>query len=215
MICLKPSQADLDEHSNTSLHNEFRDVQGRLMWSEADSSWCVDSSEGTPTGNLINSEDIIDLLALLSGDPIRLIDQPDTRYTISAYVRYAIEPSAQDVSGWLVDKIDYRGQTKIYATFPAQTSTQWIEAGQAITANVSVTWDDTNMAIRLQIHDYQLGDVPDPKNLLWDEGASQWGYSRNQMVNIPGIAVEDDNGDWWLQRDGTNQSISYHQTTIP
>ena len=62
------------------------------MWSEADSSWCVDSSEGTPTGNLINSEDIIDLLALLSGDPIRLIDQPDTRYTISAYVRYAIEP---------------------------------------------------------------------------------------------------------------------------
>ena len=62
------------------------------------------------------------------------------------------------------------------------------------------------MAIRLQIHDYQLGDVPDPKNLLWDEGASQWGYSRNQMVNIPGIAVEE-NGDWWLQRDGTNQSI--------
>ena len=63
------------------------------------------------------------------------------------------------------------------------------------------------MAIRLQIHDYQLGDAPDAKNLLWDEGASQWGYSRNQMVNIPGIAVEDENGDWWLQRDGTNQSI--------
>jgi hypothetical protein len=207
MICLKPSQADIAEHSNSSLHNEFRDVQGRLMWSEADSSWCVDSSEGTPTGNLINSEDIIDLLALLSGDPIRLIDEPNTRYTISAYVRYAIEPSVQDVSGWLVDKIDYRGQTKIYATFPAQTSTQWIEAGQAITANVSVTWDDTNMAIRLQIHDYQLGDAPDAKNLLWDEGASQWGYSRSQMVNIPGIAVEDENGDWWLQRDGTNQSI--------
>ncbi len=207
MICLKPSQADLDEHSTTSIHNEFRDVQGRLMWSEADSSWCVDSSEGTPTGNLINSEDIIDLLALLSGDPIRLIDDPDTRYTISAYVRYAIEPSVQDVSGWLVDKIDYRGQTKIYATFPAQTSTQWIEAGQAITANVSVTWDDTNMAIRLQIHDYQLGDVPDAKNLLWDEGASQWGYSRSQMVNIPGIAMEDDSGNWWLHRDGTNQSI--------
>ena len=48
MICLKPSQVDIAEHSNSSLHNEFRDVQGRLMWSEADSSWCVDSSEGTP-----------------------------------------------------------------------------------------------------------------------------------------------------------------------
>ena len=71
-------------------------------------------------------------------DPIRLIDEPNARYTVSGFVRYAIEPSVEDVSGWLVDKIDYRGQTKIYATFPAQTSTEWIEAGQAITANVSV-----------------------------------------------------------------------------
>ena len=206
-ICLKPSDTDISANENSSLNNQFRDIQGRLMWSEADSSWCVDASEGTPTGNLINSEDVVDLLSLLSGDPIRLIDEPNTRYTVNAFVRYAIEPSVEDVSGWLVDKIDYRGQTKIYATFPAQTSTQWIEAGQAITANVSVTWDDTNMAIRLMIHDYQLGDVPEPKNLLWDEGASQWGYSRSQMVNLPGIAVQDDDGQWWLQRDGSNQSI--------
>lgn len=206
-ICLKPSETDISANANSSLNNQFRDVQGRLMWSEADSSWCVDASEGTPTGNLINSEDVVDLLSLLSGDPIRLIDEPNTRYTVNAFVRYAIEPSVEDVSGWLVDKIDYRGQTKIYATFPAQTSTQWIEAGQAITANVSVTWDDTNMAIRLMIHDYQLGDVPEPKNLLWDEGASQWGYSRSQMVNLPGIAVQDEDGQWWLQRDGSNQSI--------
>ncbi len=206
-ICLKPSETDISANENSSLNNQFRDIQGRLMWSEADSSWCVDASEGTPTGNLINSEDVVDLLSLLSGDPIRLIDEPNTRYTVNAFVRYAIEPSVEDVSGWLVDKIDYRGQTKIYATFPAQTSTQWIEAGQAITANVSVTWDDTNMAIRLMIHDYQLGDVPEPKNLLWDEGASQWGYSRSQMVNLPGIAVQDDDGQWWLHRDGSNQSI--------
>ena len=153
-ICLKPSETDISANANSSLNNQFRDIQGRLMWSEADSSWCVDASEGTPTGNLINSEDVVDLLSLLSGDPIRLIDEPNTRYTVNAFVRYAIEPSVEDVSGWLVDKIDYRGQTKIYATFPAQTSTHWIEAGQAITANVSVTWDDTNMAIRLMIHDY-------------------------------------------------------------
>ena len=35
--------------------------------------------------------------------------------------------------------------------------------GQAITANVSVTWDDINMAIRLLIHDYQLGEAPDAR----------------------------------------------------
>ena len=55
MICLKPSEIDIQEHANSSLHNVFKEVQGRLMWSEADSSWCVDSSEGTPSGNLINS----------------------------------------------------------------------------------------------------------------------------------------------------------------
>ena len=206
-ICLKPSSDDLAENANSTLNNEFRDVQGRLMWSEADATWCIDSSEGTPTGNLVNSENVVDLLALLSGDPIRLIDDPNTRYTVSGFVRYAIEPSVEDVSGWLVDKIDYRGQTKIYATFPAQTSTEWIEAGQAITANVSVTWDDTNMAIRLLIHEYQLGEAPEARNLLWDDGASQWSYSRSQMVNIPGKAIQDENGDWMIQRDGTNQTI--------
>ena len=36
------------------------------------------------------------------------------------------------------------------------------------------------------------------------------------MVNIPGVAVQDDKGDWWLQRDGTNQSIrlSLNNNTI-
>ena len=61
----------------------------------------VDSSEGTPSGNLINSEEIIDLLSLLSGDPIRLIDEQDTRYTINAFVRYAIEQVFKMlVAGW-------------------------------------------------------------------------------------------------------------------
>ena len=27
------------------------------------------------------------------------------------------------------------------------------------------------------------------------------------MVNLPGIAIQDDDGQWWLQRDGSNQSI--------
>ena len=93
----------------------------------------------------------------------------------------------------MVDKIDYRGQTKIYATFPAQTSTEWIEAGQAITANVSVKWDDTNMAIRLLIHEYQLGEAPEAKIAL-----GRW-YPMELFPqpngNIPGKAIQDENGD--------------------
>ena len=160
-------------------------------------------------------EDIIDLLALLSGDPIRLIDQPDTRYTISAYVRYAIEPSVQDVSGWLVDKIDYRGQTKIYATFPAQTSTQWIEAGQAITANVSVTWDDTNMAIGLQIHDYQLGGVPDPRICCGTKVPHNGVIQETKWSTYLVLQLRTIMATGGCKEMVPTKASGYHQTTIP
>tara|TARA_B100001559_G_scaffold32113_1_gene24430 strand:+ start:110 stop:1915 length:1806 start_codon:yes stop_codon:yes gene_type:complete len=207
-ICLNPSQEDLDSSANSSWDNTFHDIQGRLMWSESDATWCVDANEGTPSGSLDGSETTVSLLALLSGNPVGLIENPTQRYTLSAFIKYPIEPSVEDVNGYFVDSSGYMpGQTTIAATFPAQTSTQWLEAGQQISANVSVTWDDEDMRIRLQVHDYVVGDVPSAKNLLWEDGATQWGYSRNQMVNLDGLAVQDDSGDWWLQREGTNQSI--------
>ena len=207
-ICLNPSPEDVEKSTNSSWHNTFHDLQGRLMWSESDSTWCVDANEGTPNGNLDGSETTVSLLALLSGNPVGLIENPNERYTLSAFIKYPIEPSVEDVNGYFVDSSGYvPGQTTIAATFPAQTSTQWLEAGQAISANVSVTWDDEDMRIRLQVHDYVMGEVPAVKNLLWDDGATQWGYARNQMVNLDGMAVQDESGDWWLQRDGTNQSI--------
>ena len=207
-ICLNPSQEDLDSSANSSWDNTFHDIQGRLMWSESDATWCVDANEGTPLGSLDGSETTVSLLALLSGNPVGLIENPTQRYTLSAFIKYPIEPSVEDVNGYFVDSSGYMpGQTTIAATFPAQTSTQWLEAGQQISANVSVTWDDEDMRIRLQVHDYVVGDVPSAKNLLWEDGATQWGYSRNQMVNLDGLAVQDDDGDWWLQREGTNQSI--------
>ena len=207
-ICLNPSQEDLDSSANSSWDNTFHDIQGRLMWSESDATWCVDANEGTPLGSLDGSETTVSLLALLSGNPVGLIENPTQRYTLSAFIKYPIEPSVEDVNGYFVDSSGYMpGQTTIAATFPAQTSTQWLEAGQQISANVSVTWDDEDMRIRLQVHDYVVGDVPSAKNLLWEDGATQWGYSRNQMVNLDGLAVQDEDGDWWLQREGTNQSI--------
>ena len=218
-ICLNPSQEDITSSSNTSWHNTFHDVQGRLIWSEADSTWCVDANEGTPLGNLVDDDSSYDLWAWLSGDPTVLLNNPTERYTFTAYIKYPIEPSVEDVNGYFVDSSGYvPGQTTIAATFPAENfGTQWLEAGQEIVANVSVTWDDEDMRIRLQIHEFVAGESPSAKNLLWEDGATQWGYSRNQVVNLPGMAVQDDDGDWWLQRDGTNQSIRmspYNETII-
>ena len=54
----------------------------------------------------------------------------------------------------------------------------WLETGQNIIANVSVAWDDEDMRARLIVHDYELGTVPAARTLLWDDGATQWSYSR-------------------------------------
>jgi len=69
-----------------------------------------------------------------------------------------------------------------------------------------VTWDDEDMRIRLLIHDYTLGTVPSARTLLWDDGATQWSYSRDQNVMINGKAMMED-GQWNLYRDGSDQSI--------
>ena len=90
-------------------------------------------------------------------------------------------------------------------TFPSPR-TSWLETGQNVIANVSVTWDDEDMRIRLLIHDYTLGTVPSARTLLWDDGATQWSYSRDQNVMIDGKAMMED-GQWNLYRDGSDQSI--------
>ena len=62
------------------------------------------------------------------------------------------------------------------------------------------------MRIRLIVHDYTLGSVPSARTLLWDDGATQWSYARDQNVLLNGKAVYED-GTWNLVRDGSNDSI--------
>ena len=62
------------------------------------------------------------------------------------------------------------------------------------------------MRIRLTVHDYTLGTVPSARTLLWDDGATQWSYAREQNVLLNGKATEID-GQWHLVRDGSNDSI--------
>jgi len=54
---------------------------------------------------------------------------------------------------------------------------------------------------------YQLvGEPPAPETLLWDDGATQWSYSKNKFVLLNGKAVQEDDG-WYLIRDGSTQSV--------
>lgn len=208
-ICIEP----IDEQKDTleQQHNEFITFRGRLTWSTQHSRWCIDATNGE-AGDMVVPQSAPTLLGLLSADPLGMIGDEDTRYTVSAFVKYSIEPSVEDKKGYLVDSEAYMpGWTTIAATFPSPR-TAWIEAGQSITANVSIQWDDQDMRIRFIIHDYTLGNAPLPQTLLWSDGPTQWGYTLNERVYLDGKAIEQ-NGAYYLTQEGSNLSIQL--TTIP
>lgn len=205
-ICVLPTQQDRDNSASSSLDNTVQTVEGRLMWSSSTSGWCIDANEGmSPT--LVNPETPMSLLAMLSADPVGMVQDPNATYTLSAYMQYAIEPSVEQEKGYFVDAAAYTpGWTRVAVTLPGPRTT-WLEAGQNVISNVSVSWDDEEMRIRLIVHDYTLGPVPQARTLLWDDGATQWSYTRDQNVVLDGKAVFED-GQWLLYRDGSNQSIT-------
>ena len=204
-ICVLPTQADRDSEETDSMHNTLQTVEGRLMWSETESGWCIDANNGASPA-LVNPETPISLMAMLSADPVGMVSDPDAVYTLSAYVKYAVEPGVENEEAYFVDAASYTpGWTTVAVTVPGPR-TMWLETGQNIIANVSVAWDDEDMRVRLIVHDFELGTVPAARTLLWDDGATQWSYAREQNVLINGKATELD-GQWHLVRDGSNDSM--------
>ena len=204
-ICVLPTQADRDANETANLHNTVQTVEGRLMWSSSNAGWCIDANNGmSPT--LVNPETPVSLLGMLSADSIGTVADPDATYTLSAYVKYAVEPGVEQDEAYFVDSAAYSpGWTTVVVTLPGPR-TMWLEAGQNIIANVSVSWDDEDMRIRLIVHDFTLGSVPSARTLLWDDGATQWSYSRDQNVLLNGKAIYEE-GEWKLYREGSNESI--------
>ena len=204
-ICVLPTDEDRASDESDSMHNTLQTVEGRLLWSETEAGWCIDANNGaSPT--LVNPETPIRLMAMLAADPISMVADSDATYTLSAYVKYAVEPGVENEEAYFVDAASYTpGWTTVAVTVPGPR-TAWLETGQNIIANVSVGWDDEDMRIRLTVHDYTLGTVPSARTLLWDDGATQWSYAREQNVLLNGKATEID-GQWHLVRDGSNDSI--------
>jgi len=204
-ICVLPTAADETANENNMLNNTLQGVEGRLLWSTAHGTWCIDATEGQAPG-LVNPESPLSLLALMSASPQTLLDAPDATYTVSAFMKYAVEPGVDDAEGYVVDAPAYTpGWTTVAATFPGPR-TGWMEAGQSVVANVSIHWDDEDMRMRFVVHDHTMGTSPQPRTLLWDDGATQWGYARDQVVQLSGVARHD-GSEWRLFRAGTNDSV--------
>ena len=203
-ICVIPTVEDVAAAEEGNYNNSIFDAEGRLMWSDDRSTWCIDANQGMGQ-NLVDPMSALTMQAMLSADPSSLLESPNTHYTINTFMKYAFEPL--DTEGYFVDSQTYTyGQTTIAMTFPGPR-TEWIESGQGIVADVTVAWDDEDMRIRLMVNSYNLtGNPPPPSTLLWDDGATQWGYSKNQFVLLDGKAKLQDDG-WYLERPGSDQSI--------
>ena len=202
-LCVLPSDDDVS--AVDSLNGKSIQMRGRLVWNTAISSWCLDKSdESNPS--LTATSSIDDLLLMLNANPTAVLDSPNQHYIVSAYMKYALEPSVEDESAYLVDSSGYTpGWTSIAVTIPGPRST-WLEAGQAIVANVTVAWDDENMRAELLVHELTEGEKANPMNLLWGDGAIDWGYDKNKIVRINGLAVEE-NGTWFLSEPGSDRKI--------
>ena len=203
-ICVIPTVEDMAYATEQNLSGTVFDAQGRLMWSDDKNTWCIDANQGMGQ-NLVDPMSALTMQAMLSADPASMLESPNTHYTINTFMKYAFEPL--DTEGYFVDSQTYTfGQTSIAMTFPGPR-TEWIESGQGIVADVTIAWDDEDMRMRLMVNSYNLtGSPPPPSTLLWDDGATQWGYSKNQFVLIDGKAALHDDG-WYLERPGSEQSI--------
>mgnify|MGYP006116712869 FL=1 len=203
-MCVMPTDEDITNAGEQGYNGSAFDASGRLLWNPDRSSWCIDATNGNAS-NLIDPMSSLTMQAMLSVNPASMLLSPNTKYTINTYMQYAFEPL--DTEGYFVDSQTYNfGQTRIAMTFPT-TRTQWIESGQGIVADVTVAWDDGDMRMRLMVGAYQLvGEPPAPETLLWDDGATQWSYSKNKFVLLNGKAVQEDDG-WYLIRDGSTQSV--------
>ena len=204
VMCILPTDEDRTNAEPQNYNGSSYEAEGRLMWNDDRSMWCIDANNGNGT-NLIDPMSAMSMQAMLSSNPASMLQDPGRQYTLSTFMQYSFEPL--DTEGYFVDSQTYTfGQTRVAMSFPS-TRTEWIEAGQGIIANVTVSWDDEKMMMRLMVDTYQLvGDPPGPQTLLWDAGATQWGYTKNQYVLIDGKAALHDDG-WYLERPGSEQSI--------
>ena len=204
VMCILPTDEDITSADSQGYNGSAYEAAGRLMWNNERSMWCIDANNGNGT-NLIDPMSAMSMQAMLSANPASMLQTPSKRYTLSTFMQYSFEPL--DTNGYFVDSQTYTfGQTRVAMSFPS-TRTEWIEAGQGLIANVTVSWDDQKMMMRLMVDTYQLvGEPPEPQTILWDAGATQWGYTKNQYVLIDGKAALHDDG-WYLERPGSEQSI--------
>ncbi len=197
-LCLLPSEEVLDE----GLEGVEQKWFGRLIWSTDEATICLRldgySAENT-AGNF--GDDVTPLLDVAE-NPFDYLNQ---NHTFEGWITDPISPDYD--KGYVGDGPDYFSrQTKLRIHLIGEHA-EYIEGGQSIRFNATIIWSESEGRVILEARSWTLGQAPAPTTLNWGDGYNSWKWDIGKLVVINGEAVMDEDGNQWIQRSGSDESV--------
>ena len=189
---------------------EGKEVQfvGRLIWSTSYAGWCIDASS-SENNDVIDISGAENLLSQIASNPSETYgyDVNETSFLISGVVSGSTLMSENgDTKIIFADAVYPNTLAKMDAYIPVGQHFGWLEEGQPIVVNATVSWNSLTSEFQLNVIDMVLTGNPSPPN-SYDlaDGAPAF-YDLNKITSITGNIVTEDN-QTYLQKEGGSQKI--------
>ena len=189
---------------------EGKEVQfvGRLIWSTSYAGWCIDASS-SENNDVIDISGAENLLSQIASNPSETYgyDVNETSFLISGVVSGSTLMSENgDTKIIIADAVYPNTLAKMDAYIPVGQHFGWLEEGQPIVVNATVSWNSLTSEFQLNVIDMVLTGNPSPPN-SYDlaDGAPAF-YDLNKITSITGNIVTEDNQSY-LQKEGGSQKI--------
>ena len=189
---------------------EGKEVQfvGRLIWSTSYAGWCIDASS-SENSDVIDISGAENLLSQIASNPSETYgyDVNETSFLISGVVSGSTLMSENgDTKIIIADAVYPNTLAKMDAYIPVGQHFGWLEEGQPIVINATVSWNSLTSEFQLNVIDMVLTGNPSPPN-SYDlaDGAPAF-YDLNKITSITGNIVTEDN-QTYLQKEGGSQKI--------
>jgi len=181
---------------------------GRLIWSTSYAGWCIDASNSIEV-ELIDVADAENKLGQLASNPAETLQdvENDTTFLITGVVSGStLMSETGDTKIIIADAVYPKTLAKMDAYVPVGEHYGWLEEGQPIVANVTVSWNSASSEFQLTVIDMVLtGEPSDPNPYDLSDGAPAF-YDLNKITSITGNLVTIDN-QTYLQKEGGQQKI--------
>jgi hypothetical protein len=200
--CLQ-NTGDISEYEGREV-----DFKGRLIWSTSYSGWCIDASNSEDV-KLIDVSDAENILGQLAGNPADTLEHiaSQTNFLVSGVVSGAtLMSETGDTKIIIADAVYPNTLAKMDAYVPVGQHYGWLEEGQPIVVNLTVTWNSASSEFQLMVIDLVLIGEPAPPNPYdLSDGAPAF-YDLNKITAITGniVTVE---GQTYLQKEGGEQKV--------